>query len=79
MELPTIRVEPQRPVLKLSGIAARQQDGVSVLTAIVIDNGVMTFVKQGDMLSGGHRVVRIDEISITLEDAAGVTQTLRLP
>jgi hypothetical protein len=79
MELPTIRVEPQRPVLKLSGIAASQQDGVSVLTAIVIDNGVMTFVKQGDMLSGGQRVVRVDEFSITLEDAAGVTQTLRLP
>jgi hypothetical protein len=39
----------------------------------------MMFVKQGDMLSGGHRVVRVDEFSITLEDAAGVTQTLRLP
>jgi hypothetical protein len=39
----------------------------------------MMFVKQGDMLSGGHRVVRIDEFSITLEDAAGVTQTVRLP
>jgi hypothetical protein len=79
MELPAMPVEPPGPVFKLSGIAASQQDGVSVLTAIVIDNGVMTFVKQGDMLSGGHRVVRVDEFSITLEDAAGVTQTLRLP
>ena len=79
MELPAMRVEPPRPIFKLSGIAASQLDGVAVMTAIVIDNGVMMFVKQGDMLSGGHRVVRIDEFSITLEDAAGVTQTLRLP
>ena len=78
-ELPVVRVEPPRPIFKLSGIAASQQDGVAVLTAIVIDNGVMMFVKQGDMLSGGQRVVRIDELSITLEDAAGVTQTIRLP
>jgi hypothetical protein len=79
MEMPAMPVEPPRPVFKLSGIASSQQDGVSVLTAIVIDNGVMMFVKQGEMLSGGHRVLRVDESSITLEDAAGVTQTLRLP
>ena len=80
MEMPPpLPVEPARPVFRLSGIAASQQDGATVLTAIVIDNGVMVFVKQGDMLSGGHRVVRVDELSITLEDAGGVTQTLRLP
>lgn len=78
VELPAIAIE-RPPPFKLSGVASSQQDGVAVLTAIVIDNGVLTFVKQGDMLSGGHRVVRVDEFSITLEDAAGVTQTLRLP
>ena len=48
-------------------------------TAIVIDNGTMVFAKTGDRLSNGYSVVRVDEMSITLVDAAGVTQTLRLP
>jgi hypothetical protein len=73
-------VEPPLPVFKLSGIAAsRQEDGAISLTAIVIDNGVMVFAKTGDTLSHGYSVVRVDEGSITLVDAAGVTQTLRLP
>ena len=70
---------PPLPVFKLSGIAASQQDGVTVLTAIVSDNGAMVFAKTGDRLSNGYSVVRVDETSITLVDAAGVTQTLRLP
>ncbi len=72
---------PERPapIFKLSGIAASQQDGVAVLTAIVIDNGVLVLAKAGDKLSNGHSVVRVDEMSVTLIDAAGVTQTLRLP
>jgi len=36
-------------------------------------------VKAGDKLSNGLSVVRVDEMSVTLIDAAGVTQTLRLP
>lgn len=71
--------QPPLPVFKLSGIAASQQDSVSVLTAIVIDNGAMVFAKTGDKLSNGYSVLRVDETSITLVDAAGVTQTLRLP
>ena len=77
--LPPPPAEPPLPVFKLSGIAASQQDGVNVLTAIVIDNGVMVFVKAGDKLSNGYSVVRVEEGSITLSDANGVTQTLRLP
>jgi hypothetical protein len=77
--LPTTPAEPPLPVFRLSGIAAAQQDGVTVLTAIVIDNGVMIFAKSGDKLSNGYSVVRVDETSITLVDAGGVTQTLRLP
>ncbi len=50
-----------------------------MLTAIVIDNGALVLAKAGDKLSNGHSVVRVDEMSVTLVDAAGVTQTLRLP
>ena len=76
---PPPAVEPPQPVFRLSGIAASQQDGIAVLTAIVIDNGVMVFAKAGDKLSNGYSVVRVEEGSITLVDANGVTQTLRLP
>ena len=76
---PVPPAEPPLPVFKLSGIAASQQDGAMVLTAIVIDNGTMVFVKTGDKLSNGYSVVSVDEMSVTLVDAAGVTQTLRLP
>jgi hypothetical protein len=72
-------VEPPPPVFKLSGIAVSRQDGGTMLTAIVIDNGVMVFAKTGDQLSRGYSVVRVDETSITLVDGSGVTQTIRLP
>ena len=70
---------PPSPMIKLSGIAASQQDGTTVLTAIVNDNGAVVLAKAGDRLSNGYSVVRVEEMSITLVDAAGVTQTLRLP
>lgn len=71
--------EPPAPIFTLSGIAASQQDGVTVFTAIVIDNGTLVLAKAGDQLSNGHSVVRVDEMSVTLVDSAGVTHTLRLP
>jgi hypothetical protein len=77
--IPPIAMEPPLPVFKLSGIAASQVDGATVLTAIIIDNGTMVFAKAGDKLSNGHSVVSVDEMSVTLIDATGVTQTLRLP
>src|SRR5262245_6610146 len=70
---------PPPPVFKLSGIASNTENGVAVLTAIVIDNGLMVFVKAGEKLSRGYSVVRIDEVSATIVDASGVTQTIRLP
>ena len=70
---------PPAPQFRLSGIASNQQDGAIVLTAIIIDNGVMVFAKAGDKLSNGFTVQRLDEGSVTLVDAQGVTQTLRLP
>lgn len=70
---------PPAPMFRLSGIASNQEDGTTVLTAIIIDNGVMVFAKTGDKLSNGHMVVRVDETSVMLADSAGVTQTLRLP
>lgn len=64
---------------KLSGIAATEKDGATVLTAIVIDNGSMVFAKAGDKLSGGHSVLRVEEKSMVIVDATGVEQILRLP
>ena len=66
-----------RPVM-LSGIASSEKDGAVVLTAILIDNGSMVFAKAGDKLSGGHSVLRVDEKSIVIVDAAGVEQVVRL-
>jgi hypothetical protein len=76
---PPVPLAPPVPIFKLSGIASNTENGVVVLTAIVIDNGSMVFAKAGDKLSNGYTVVRIDEQSLTLVDASGVTQTLRLP
>lgn len=70
---------PPAPVLKLSGIASSQVDGVSVLTAIINDNGALAFAKVGDRLPSGATVIKVEEASVVLMDAAGVTQTLRLP
>jgi len=77
--IPSPEPVEQLPMFRLSGIASNQQDGTTVLTAILIDNGVMVFAKTGDKLSNGYTVVRLDEASITVADPAGITQTLRLP
>ena len=77
--VPAAPIVPPPPLFKLSGIASNTENGVPVLTAIVIDNGSMVFVKTGDKLSNGYSVVRVEELSVTLVDASGVTQTLRLP
>jgi len=82
VEIPPVPMpppEPPAPVIRLSGIASDQQDGVVVLTAIVSDNGRLVFAKVGDTLPSGFTVQKIDEFSMTLVDAAGVTQTIRLP
>jgi hypothetical protein len=70
---------PPAPVFRLSGIASTTEGGVAVLTAIVIDNGSMVFAKAGDKLSRGYSVVRVEDASITIADASGITQTLKLP
>lgn len=70
---------PAVPVVRLSGIASNAENGVTVLTAILNDNGTMVIAKAGDKLSNGYSVVRVDEGSVTLVDAAGVTQTIKLP
>lgn len=77
-ERPTPAPAPVQ-AFKLSGIAASEKDGVVVLTAIVIDNGSMVFVKAGDKLSAGHSVLRVDEKSIVIVDASGSEQIVRLP
>jgi hypothetical protein len=74
-----VPVVPPAPQFKLSGIASEQQDGATVWTAILIDNGSLAFVKAGDRLSNGYSVVRVEETGVVIVDAAGITQTLRLP
>jgi hypothetical protein len=76
---PSMPMAPAQPVFRLSGVASTVQDGVSVLTAILNDNGAMVFAKAGDKLSRGYTVVRVEEMSVTLSDAEGVTQTIKLP
>ena len=81
-EAPSIAVAPDvppMPIFKLSGIASNAEGDVTVLTAILNDNGAMVFVKAGDKLSHGYSVVRVDETSVTLADAAGITETIKLP
>ena len=70
---------PALPIFKLSGIASNAENGATVLTAILNDNGAIVFAKAGDTLSNGYSVVRVDETSVTLVDASGTTQTIRLP
>lgn len=70
---------PPMPVFKLSGIASSVEGDQTVLTAIMNDNGAMVFAKAGDRLSNGYSVVRVEETSVTLSDATGITQTIRLP
>ena len=77
--VPAVPPEPPAPRIKLSGIATNLVDGAPVLTAIVNDGGSVAIVKAGDTLPSGLKVVRVDELSMTLVDAAGVTQTVRLP
>lgn len=76
---PPIPEAPPLPVFRLSGIASDTKDGATVLTAILIDNGSMVFAKTGDKLSNGYSVVKVEETSVTLIDASGITQTIRLP
>jgi len=70
---------PPAPQIKLSGIAASQEGGVSVLTAIISDNGTLAFVKTGDKLPSGATVIKVEETGVVLMDAAGITQTIKLP
>jgi hypothetical protein len=72
-------VAPPAPIFRLAGIATDIKDGVTVLTAILNDNGSIVFVKGGEKLSNGYSVVRVEEMSVTLIDSQGVTQTIKLP
>jgi len=76
---PPMPIAAPLPVFRLSGVASTVEDGVAVFTAILNDNGAMVFAKAGAKLSRGYTVVRVEEMSVTLSDADGVTQTIRLP
>jgi hypothetical protein len=76
---PPVVLEPAMPIFRLSGIASNSEAGTVTLTAIIIDNGSMVFAKAGDKLSNGYSVVSVEETLVTLVDATGVTQTIKLP
>jgi len=70
---------PPPPAFTLTGIAVSGQGEAAVFTAIMLDRGVMVFVRAGDQLSNGLTVQRVDELSVTLVDATGAAQIIRLP
>ncbi len=69
---------PRGPVLSLSGIAADEQDGTMVFTAIVSDGSQIHLLKVGDTLPGGLTVVGVTESTVTLADETGSERTLSL-
>lgn len=86
------RVDPDAPVLenpaptappvprfKLSGVASTEKDGAVQFTAILTDNGALVFAETGTTIPGGYRVLRVDEQTAVLVDAAGGEIVLRLP
>jgi type II secretory pathway component PulC len=76
---PPVPFTPPAPQIKLSGIAASKEGDVTVLTAIITDNGALAFVKVGDKLPSGATVIKIEDTGVILMDPAGITQTIRLP
>lgn len=76
---PAMPVEAPMPIFRLSGIASNTEGDVLTMTAIIMDSGSMVLAKAGDKLSNGYSVVSVSEMSVTLVDANGVTQTIRLP
>lgn len=69
---------PRGPVFSLSGIAADEQDGTMVFTAIVSDGRQIHLLKVGDTLPGGLTVVRVTESTVILADETGGERTLSL-
>lgn len=67
-----------RPRFVLSGIAAELVAGSMVFTAVLTDNGVLTFVTEGLTLPGGYTAARVDEASVVLVDGEGREHVLRL-
>ena len=70
---------PARPPFALAGMASAIEGGVTQRTAILTSlNGVL-FVKEGDVIDGGYRVLTIEEAAVTVEATSDGTQTtLRL-
>lgn len=67
---------PTGPVFSLSGMAASDEDGQTVRTAIVSDGRTVYYVKAGGTLPGGVTVSRVEETFIVLTSPDGTTRTL---
>ena len=80
---PARSLEPQAapviagPRFTLSGIAATEGPNGPTHTAVLSDGTTVHLVKAGDSIAG-YRVVEVTESSVTLADADGARQTLRL-
>jgi hypothetical protein len=73
-------VIPPRPPFSLAGIASDVVDGVTIYTAILSSFGGVLLVGEGDVVSGGYRVLRVDEAGVTVElpGGGGEQVTVRL-
>lgn len=74
-----VPIAPPDPRFKLSGVASEEKDGVVHFTAILTDRGALVFAQTGTELAGGYRVLRVDERTVVVGDAAGSEIILRLP
>jgi len=70
---------PVRPPFSLAGMASTIEGGVTQRTAILTSLHGVLFVKEGDAVDGGYRVVTIEEDAVTVEATSdGTRTTLRL-
>jgi hypothetical protein len=72
---PAAPAVPAPPLLTLSGVA--QTAGKR--TAIIIGNGQIYLVGEGDSVAGLYTVAKVDPEAVLLRDASGAEQRLILP
>ena len=72
---PAVAAGPRPPLLTLSGIAQK----AGKRTAILVGNGQIYLVGDGDSVAGIYAVVRVDAEAVLLRDAAGAEHRLILP
>ena len=67
-----------QPALTLSGIAERNTPQGPRRTAVISGNGELFLVAEGEIVTGGYRVVTVEPDAVVLRDQAGNEVTLVL-